>query len=128
MKYAWLYCRIEQPNSDAMQIQRNELHHYAEEHEYAVAGVTQEYGNGLSIDRFGLLDVARAVMDGKAIAVITKNTSRIARRSDELAQFIRILRRYGAALECVQEGTVDNIIPFPYRDFRQKKSECSQFL
>ena len=124
MKNAWLYCRIEQPDSDAMQMQRSDLRRYADEHGYSVAGVTQEYGNGLSIQRFGLLDVVRAVTDGKAIAVITKNTSRIARRSDELAQFIRILWRNGAALDCVQEGRIDNIIPFPYRKFGQKKSEC----
>ena len=128
MKNAWLYCRIERTDSDAMQMQRNDLQRYAEEHGYAVAGVTQEYGNGLSINRFGLLDVVRAVMDGKATVVLTKNASRIARKSDELAQFIRILRRYGATLECVQEGRMDNIIPFPCRDFGQKKSECPQFL
>ena len=128
MKNAWLYCRIEQSDSNAMQLQRTDLRHYAEEHGYTVAGVTQEYGNGLSINRFGLLDVARAVMNGKATVVLTKNASRIARKSDELTQFIRILWRYGATLECVQEGAVNNIIPFPHRSFGQKKSECPQFL
>ena len=106
MKNAWLYCRIAQPDSAAMQMQRNDLRRYAEEHGYAVTGVTQEHGNGLSINRFGLSDVVRAVMNGKATVVLTKNASRIARRSDELAQFIRILRRYDATLECVQAGRI----------------------
>ena len=39
-----------------------------------------------------------------------------------LAQLIRSPRRYDAALEWVQEGRMDNVIPFPFRSFCQKKA------
>ena len=38
------------------------------------------------------------------------------------------VKRYGAVLECVQEERMDSVIPFPHRDFEQRKSECPQFL
>ena len=128
MENVWIYCRVANPNSDAMHMQVSELRRYADEYGYAIAGITQEYSNGLSIDRFGLMDVARAVIQGKATVVLVKSTSRIARNSGDVAQFVRFLQQHGASLQCVQEGEINNRIVFLHAYLAKKKSECSQIL
>lgn len=122
MKKAWIYCRIANPNSDAMHMQLEELRRYADERGYSVAGITQEYGNGLSLDRFGLMDVARAVTYGKASVVLAKDVSRIARNSGDAAQFVRFLQQHGASLQCVQDGEITNRIVFLHAYLAKRKA------
>ncbi len=121
----WIYCRIASPSSAAMRMQVAELRRYAEKRGYAVAGVTQEYGNGLSIDRFGLRNVASAIIQGKATVVLAKDASRIARNSGDLAQFVRLLHEHGVLLECVQDGNAIGTILFFHEYLTKTKSGCS---
>lgn len=82
-----------------MKLQVEGLRQYAAERSYIVAGITQEYGNGLSLNRRGLLDVLAAVRNGRTDIVLVKSISRIARRTDQLLEFLRFLRGYGISFE-----------------------------
>ena len=100
-KRAWLYCRIAEIDSFSMRMQVEELRRYAAERGYTIIGVTQEYGNGLSLDRYGLSEVVMAVENNHACIALVKGASRIARRTDHLLEFIRTLLEYGASLESI---------------------------
>ncbi len=98
-KRVWIYCRIAGADSFSMQLQVDELRRYAAERGYIIAGITQEHGNGLSLNRQGLANVATAVENGSTDIVLVKCVSRIARHTAHLLEFIRTLREYGVFLE-----------------------------
>ena len=97
---AWFYCRIAHPSNGSMQMQIEELRRYASEHGYSIAGITEEYGNGLSINRSRLAEIVAAAEDGKVDIVLVKNASRITRFGNQLLKFVSHLRNVNVALEC----------------------------
>lgn len=98
-KRVWIYCRIACADNFSMQLQVDELRRYAAEHGYIIAGITQEHGNGLSLNRQGLSEVMAAAENGSTDIVLVKCVSRIARHTAHLLEFIRTLREYWVSLE-----------------------------
>ena len=106
-KRVWIYCRIahQSPDNDfAMTAQVRYLTEYAAKRGLPGAGVTTEYGNGLTRDRPGLKKVTDAVKNGKAEAVLVKNLSRIARSYLPMPEVVKTLNQYGAELISADEG------------------------
>ena len=97
-----------------MQIQIEELRRYAGEHGYIIAGITEEYNNGLSINRSGLAEIVAAAENGKTHIVLVKNVSRITRYGNQLLEFVSRLRSVNVALECTsgESPVILKLLPY----------------
>ena len=71
---------------------------YASRNNLAVAGISTEYGGGLTLDRPGLIAVAKAVKAGIVDAVLVKNLSRIARGFLSIQQAVSFLNSHQVEL------------------------------
>ena len=100
MKRVWLYCRIAHQGADdfSMMAQVDGLKEYASRNNLAVVGISTKYGSGLTLDRPGLIEVAKAVKAGMVDAVLVRNFSRIARGSLPIQQVVGFLTRHKVEL------------------------------
>ncbi len=66
-KRVWLYCRVaSRENSvELLEMQKQRLSDYAQEHEFEVAGCSSDTASGLTMDRPGLLEFHAAVKAGE---------------------------------------------------------------
>ena len=76
---AFLYCRVAYNDGFSLELQANELRHFAEQAGFTIAGEAAEYGSGLTLNRAALKEVTQAVQNGKVDVVLVKSVSRIAR-------------------------------------------------
>jgi DNA invertase Pin-like site-specific DNA recombinase len=106
-KSAWLYCRIasKSPESDfCMEAQLSSLRRFAADNGYLIAGVTCEYGAGISLNRPGLRLVTQAACNRQVDVLIIKDLSRIARGYQETAQYIDYLNQQSITLISLNDG------------------------
>lgn len=106
-KRAWLYCRIasKSPESDfCMEAQLSSLRRFAADNGYLIAGVTCEYGAGISLNRPGLRLVTQAACNRQMDVLIIKDLSRLARGYRQTAQYINYLNRQGITLISLNDG------------------------
>lgn len=105
-KRVWLYCRIANQSVEdvAMANQVEYLKRYALERGYLIAGISAEYGTGLTLDRPGLLEITQAVLEKQIDAVLIKNLSRLARSYVLMPEYINFLNDNGVELIALSEG------------------------
>ena len=95
---AWLYCRVQEDNDNALEAQRTMLLEYAESKSWDVVGITTEKCTGLDIHRPGLVQIAKYVTYGKVDVVLVFNTSRLCRATVKLLQFWKYLYKHHVRL------------------------------
>ncbi len=99
-KRVWIYCRIAHQGLDAflMAAQVEALKEYAFNNNFSVVGISTEYGSGLTLDRPGLIEVAKAVKAGMVDAVLVRSLSRIARGFLPAQEAISFLNKHNVGL------------------------------
>lgn len=100
---AFLYCRVAHDDGSTLELQIDELRHYAEQAGFIIVSIAAEYAGGRTLDRTALKQVTQAVCDSKADIVLVKNVSRITRDIFQLQDYIDILTAHNTALYCIQE-------------------------
>lgn len=107
-KRAWLYCRVASPeNADHdLQTQKKELLDYATNMGFEVVGVSKDSGSGLSYERPGLTDCAKAASDGSMDVLVVKEFAQIGRDINKTYNFLCGLDQLKIALY-TQSGEFD---------------------
>lgn len=111
-KRVWLYGRVAHDSGEGQELkmQMELLRRWAAENGYTVVGETAEVGSGIQAERPGLAEVARAVRDKKADAVVVKDLSRLTRDYIAGAQYIGSLQAEGVELVSIHDGLCINTI------------------
>ena len=107
-KRAWLYCHIDAPEDThgALKGQKKELMDYAEQMGFEVVGESKDLGNGLDIDRTGLLEVMEAAGEGKMDVLLVKKLDRLGRDTIETLEFLRDFDQLGIRVCSPLEGEI----------------------
>lgn len=105
-KNAWIYCRLDDPRDAAgvMSLQYQQLKKFAEQKGFHVVGVSEDYSNGLSLDRPGLRAIREAVCDGDVHILLVSSVSRFGRDMEQVGQFLSFLREHGVQTCAIKEG------------------------
>ncbi|MBR0600075.1 recombinase family protein [Sinanaerobacter chloroacetimidivorans] len=105
---AWLYCRIDAPEDThgTLKSQKEELYDYAEQMGFIVAGDAEDLGNGLNLDRPGLLEIEKAASENQMDVLIVKRLDRIGRDTTQVLEFLRGLDQLGIAIYSPLEGEI----------------------
>ena len=109
-KKVWIYCRVAHDGPDSAAIlaaQRNGLEAYAEEHDFEIVGASSDIGNGLTMDRPGLLDFHMAAEDGKVDVLLIHSLTRLGRDTDKMTKYWHLLRDLGVSIHTADCGEVD---------------------
>ena len=100
---AFLYCRVAYNDGFSLELQANELRHFAEQAGFTIAGEAAEYGSSLTLNRAALKEITQSVQNGKVDVVLVKSVSRIARNLLQLQEYIDFLTAHNVSLYCVKE-------------------------
>lgn len=105
-KNAWIYCRVDAPRDAArmMSFQFQQLKEFAEQKGFYVAGVSQDYGSGQTLDRPGLWAIRDAVCAGDVQILLVSSVCRIGRDMEQVGQSLSFLHGYGVQAYAVKEG------------------------
>lgn len=109
-KRAWIYCRVahDGPDSaDALALQRNGLEAYAKEHGFEIVGCSTDMGNGLTMDRPGLLDFLAEAESGNVDVLLIHSLTRLGRDNDKVIKYWRMLRNIGVGIHTAEHGEMD---------------------
>lgn len=107
-KNAWIYCRIDAPEDThgALKGQYGQLERYAEQMGFTVVGSSQDLGNGLNMERPGLLAVREAIKAQNAQVLLVSSVGRIGRDTTSTIDFIKTLTDSGARIFSPLEGEI----------------------
>jgi len=107
-KRAWLYCRIDAPEDThgTLKEQQKELWDYAEQLGLEVAGVSQDLGSGLILDRPGLNVLKTAAAEGRMDMVLVKSLSSIGRSMEQTLELSKQINQIGITLCSPLEGEI----------------------
>lgn len=105
---AWLYYRIDAPEDThgTLKSQKEELYDYAEQMGFTVAGDAEDLGNGLNLDRPGLLEIEKAASENQMDVLVVKRLDRIGRDTAQVLEFLRGLDQLGIAIYSPLEGKI----------------------
>lgn len=105
---AWLYCRIDAPEDThgTLKSQKEELYDYAEQLGFTVDGYAEDLGNGLNLNRPGLLEIEKAVSENQMDVLLVKRLDRIGRDTTQILEFLRGLDQLGIAIYSPLEGEI----------------------
>lgn len=106
----WIYARA--MDEQALQLQVDGLHKYAEDQGWEIAGENRELGVPLSNKRFGLLDTKEAIRSGRngATCVLVWNLRKLERDMARQIDIIREIEQMGGKIFSCQEGPIDSSI------------------
>ncbi|WP_324824934.1 recombinase family protein [Sinanaerobacter sp. ZZT-01] len=107
-KRAWLYCRIDAPEDThgTLKEQQKELWDYAEQLGLEVAGVSQDLGSGLILDRPGFNVLKTAAAEGRMDMVLVKSLSSIGRSMEQTLELSKQINQMGITLCSPLEGEI----------------------
>lgn len=103
----WLYCRTARKDKEAIAAQRKCLENYAAEQGFAIVGFSSDQQSGLTLDRSGLLEVSKAMENGRADIVLVMSLDRICRSVVGMVQYWNYLRDRNVRLFTVMDGDAD---------------------
>lgn len=97
---AWQYCRAasKENSSGALRTQANKLKCYAKRHNLEIVGGSSDIGNGLTLDRPGLLEFHAAVEDGNVDVLLLLSMSRLGRDVEDVFQYCLLLQERGVRI------------------------------
>ena len=104
----WLYCRAasRENSMNALRTQKQRLECYAKKHGLEIIGGSSDIGNGLTLDRTGLLEFHTAMERGDVDILLLVNLSRLGRDLDDVFQYWALLREHGVCI-CTVGGEVN---------------------
>lgn len=107
-KRAWLYGRIDAPEDSLgrLKSQRSELTAYAEHLGMEIAGVSQDMGSGLNLERSGLREVQEAAVAERMDVLLVTQVSRLGRDAGQTMALIGELNRHGVRVASVEGGEI----------------------
>lgn len=89
-----------------MKSQKEELYDYAEQMGFTVAGYVEDLGNGLNLNRPGLLEIEKAASEIQMDVLVVKRLDRIGRDTAQVLEFLRGLDQLGIAIYSPLEGEI----------------------
>lgn len=104
----WLYSRAANGGNSAelLEAQEHSMKQYAREHGFEVVGDSSDVGNGLTMDRPGLLNVRAAVMEKRVDVLLIRNISRLGRDVGQVIRYWKFLRDHGVRVFTVTDGEI----------------------
>lgn len=108
-KRCWLYTRIDAPEDahGCLKAQEKELLDFAAQEGYEVAGTASDLGNGLNMERPGLVRVMQAVDERDFNILLVKGIDRLGRDVDKVYHFLTELRINGISVHSLHDGKLD---------------------
>ena len=94
-KRFWLYGRVASPDIHALEIQMEDLRHFAEKWELNVVGQSQDEQSGLTFDRPGVMQFLNSVRERKVDELLVKDLSQLGRDYIQVGRFLDDLNRSG---------------------------------
>lgn len=107
MKRCWIYTRVANSYHKEVDLQRERLMHYAQEHHLQIVGVTVETADGRTCNRNGLKKVIQAIQNNLADMVLISDISRIGRKVFEAIDWVRLVENCGAEVISFTSGKID---------------------
>ncbi len=104
---AWIYCRVANNENNCIEMQRDRLIRFANEHGFNIAGISQDIGNGLDLSRKGLAETKQAVCSKNADVVLVFNVSRIGRDTLKILAYMKELNTLSAEFLSPIDGLID---------------------
>lgn len=112
-KKVWIYCRVANPDTIALEKQKRLLMDYSEQQSFEVVGITAETAHGSSIKRRGMADVFSAASKQRIDILLVVNPDRITRKTSEFLGCAKKLNGYGVEILTPTSG----VVGLPEADF-----------
>lgn len=122
-KRVWIYCRMAQPDADALISQQELLKNYARKCNMTVKGITTEYG-GCDMGRKGLDEVYNAAEYGKMDCVLVTSMSRLGRVIPDTMDYVDQLKKCGVRVICADGLTIDDHMGILLRELIREANAC----
>ena len=108
-KRAWIYCYIDAPEDThgVLKGQHEKLDSYANQMCFTVVGSSHDLGNGLTLNRPGLMELMEAAIIGKMDVLIIDSINRIGRDTKQMLEFLHKLNVYGVKAYSPLEGKIN---------------------
>ena len=108
-KRAWIYCRIDAPEDThgVLKGQHEKLDSYANQMCFTVVGSSHDLGNGLILNRPGLMELMEAAIIGKMDVLIIDSINCIGRDTKQVLEFLHKLDGYGVKVYSPLEGEIN---------------------
>lgn len=105
---AWIYCRIgaSENSNDSLKEQRKELSDYAESMGFSIAGVSEDVGSGLDMNRPGILNLLKAVEESRVEILLVKSLDRLGRNYSNTIDFRLKLEHMNVKIYSPQQGEI----------------------
>ena len=102
----WIYCRVANNEHNIIEVQRDKLIRFANEHGFNIAGISQDIGNGLDYSRKGLSETKQAILEKKADLVLIENLPRIGRHEFKNISYMKEINALGAEITSTVDGVI----------------------
>ena len=109
-KRTWIYCRVDYSGANSTELlnmQRRCLEAYAKEHDLQIVGFSSDIGNGLTLDRPGLMALHAIVECRQTDVLLIHNLDRLGQDSDKVIPYLRFLLNHGVPVHTAANGLVD---------------------
>ena len=108
-KRAWIYCYIDAPEDThgVLKGQHEKLDSYASQMCFTVVGSSHDLGNGLILNRPGLMELMEAAIIGKMDVLVIDSLNRIGRDVNQVLGFLHKLNGYGVKVYSPLEGEIN---------------------
>ena len=99
-----VYCRLAHADQDdtLLELQKERLRIYAKERGYDIVAEIAEIGNGLSLNRPGIREMARLARCHMIDAVLVSDISRLCRDCGQMLRLERKLKKQGVSIESIK--------------------------
>ena len=109
-KRTWIYCRVDYSDANSAELlnmQRRCLESYAKENGLQIVGFSSDIGNGLTLDRPGLMALHAIVGCRQADVLLVYNFDCLGRDSDMVVPYLRFLLNHGVHVHTAANGEID---------------------
>lgn len=106
----WIYCRVDYSGANSAELlnmQRRSLESYAKENGLQIVGFSSDIGNGLTLDRPGLMALHAIVGCRQADVLLIHNLDRLGRDLDKVVPYLRFLLNHGVHVHTAANGEID---------------------
>jgi len=106
----WIYCRVDYSGANSAELlnmQRRCLESYAKEHDFQIVGFSSDIGNGLTLDRPGLMAFHAIAGCRQADVLLIHNFDRLGQDLDMVAPYLRFLLNRGVHVHTAVNGEID---------------------
>lgn len=109
-KRTWIYCRVDYSGANSaglLNMQRRCLESYAKEHDLQIVGFSSDIGNGLTLNRSGLMALHAIAECRQVDVLLIHNLDRLGRDSDKIVPYLRFLLNHGVHVHTAANGEIN---------------------